>query len=551
MKGLCPFHQEKTPSFSVDPENQLFYCFGCQTGGDVFKFVMLYDKVGFGEALESLAKRFGVPLPKVQRRPDDPHERMMDLNRTAESWFTAMLQDERAGAGCREYVKRRGISDETRERLRLGYAPDSWDALRSHLQSRRFSPEEIVRGGLGVPRRKGPGQYDRFRNRLMFPIHDAGGHTVAFGGRTLGDDDAKYINSPETPTYTKGEHLYGFDLARTAIRREGFAIVVEGYLDLAALVQAGFDNVVASLGTAFTPSQARLLARLTQRVVVSYDGDAAGTTATKRSLDLLLERGFDVHVVDLPAGQDPDDYIKQQGAEAYGRLVRDAPTYLQFLLQAETRSRDLTRLEDKVAAVNAMLPHVARLGNSIERSAWAGRLADVLQIEEGLVLQELRVALKHAQPRIRQRPDRTTQQLREAEARLVALLLRSEAERLRWSEELDPVDLKATRIAPIVETILGMTRDGASVDAPAVLAAMEDDKASCELLTRIAFRDEPEEGPDVEDCLWAFRRASLQREGRKVVREMTDIKTDAADDADVNQRLLRIQQLAKQRDALY
>ncbi|MCP3982696.1 MAG: DNA primase [bacterium] len=551
MKGLCPFHQEKTPSFSVDPTNQLFYCFGCQTGGDLFKFVQLYEKVGFGEAIEILAKRFAVPLPKAARVAEGPSDRARAICSTAETFFAKLLADPEAGKKCRAYLEQRGLSDEVRERLRIGYSPDGWEGLHRHLQSKGYKSDDIQTAGLILSRKSGQGHYDRFRDRLIFPIRDIQGRTIAFGGRTLADDDAKYINSPETPAYTKGEHLYGLDQARESIRREGFAVVVEGYLDLAAVVGAGCENVVASLGTAFTPAQARLLARYTERVVVSYDGDSAGAKAAARSLDLLLHQGFDVRVVELPEGQDPDDFIRDAGAAAYGRCLREAPEYIEFLVHREVRSRDMSRADEKVAAVNAVLPHIAKLNNAIERASWATRLADALQIEDGLVMQELRNALRAAQTEIRQRPQSSIA-VSEAETRLVSLLLGSEQLRRRWADELDPQTLEGTRVRPIVLRILELTRDGKAVDAPLLMSELEDE-TDRQLLTQIAFEDQPEVGPNVEDCLWAFQREQMQRQERELLREIS--KTGRAGDVtgdadDVDKRLMQLQHLARQRDAL-
>jgi DNA primase len=542
LKGLCPFHQEKTPSFSVDADRQLFYCFGCQTGGDIFKFVMLYEKVGFPEAVEALANRFAVPMPASDRRADDPHARLLALNKAATEFFRASLTST-DGLRVRKYLEQRGLKNETVDKLSIGFAPDSWDSLSNNLRAKRYSMDEMHRGGLVLPRKSGSGFYDRFRDRLIFPIRDVMGRPVAFGGRILGDGQPKYINSPETPAYTKGQHLYGLDLARDAIRREGLAIVVEGYLDLAALVQSGFDNVVASLGTAFTPAQARLLARYTNRVLVSYDGDAAGATATARSLDMLLERAFEVRVVELPPAKDPDDFIRDQGAEAYGRQLRQAPEYLEFLIRRQVDERDLDRVDQKVAAVNAVLPHLTKLSSSIERTSWATRLADALRIEEGLVLQELRVASRAAQPRIRHRPA-SRNALRDAEARLVWLMLGSEKERRTCADTFDPDDLKGSAVARIVETVLELDGKGERVDYPLVLAAL-DDENDRELLTQIAVREEPDEGPNVEDCLCAFKRQRLTREGRAVLREL-----GASGESDVDDQLLRVQELAKQRESL-
>lgn len=542
LKGLCPFHQEKTPSFSVDPERQLFYCFGCQTGGDVFKFVMLYDGLEFRESVEHLANRFGIALP-TGRSSDDPAARFRAMNKTAADRFRSLLAGSESGAKARAYLERRGLSDETVGKLGIGYAPDAWEAVAAHLRSKQFTDKEMHAGGLVLPRKSGNGFYDRFRDRLIFPICDIQGRTVAFGGRILGDGQPKYINSPESPTYVKGEHLYGLDLSREAIRREGFAIVVEGYLDAAALIQAGFDNVVASLGTAFTPAQARLLARYADRVVVSYDGDAAGAKATARSLDLLLERGFEVRVVALPSGLDPDDYIRENGADAYGKLLRQAPEYLEFLIRKEASGRDLSRGAEQVAAVNAVLPQLAKLTSSIERTAWATRVADALHIEEGLVLQELRAALKTAQSGIRQAPASSTV-LRDAEARLVWLLLRSEEHRRSCEDGIDPDDLKGSAIAGIVETALELGRKNERVDYPSLLEALTEE-SDRELLTRIAFRDEPEEGPDVDDCLCAFRRQRLTREGRAAARNLATVPA-----TDVDRQLQHLQELARQRDSL-
>ena len=545
LKGLCPFHQEKTPSFSVDPGSQLFYCFGCQTGGDIFKFVMLYEKVGFREALEMLAHRWGVPVPTT-RPEENRRRRLLEMNQAAAAFYRRQLLDARTGKKCRDYLEHRGIDTELASNLELGYAPDSWDALRDHLLSKRFRPEQMIEAGLVLARKDGRGEYDRFRNRLVFPIRDVTGRTVAFGGRALDDTEPKYLNSPETPTYVKGSHLYGLDLAREAIRREGLAIIVEGYLDLAALLHAGFDNAVASLGTAFSPAQAQLLARYTNRVVVSYDGDTAGGAAAARSLDLLLGKGFQVQVVELPEKMDPDDLIRKQGAEAYGQLVSGAPGYLEFLVRREAKARDLDRVEERVAAVNAVLPHVARLSSSIERASMAGYLADTLHIEDELVLQELRSVLTSGRGRVRHPAADAGKEPREVEARLVSLLLRFEAGREIALHDLDPGDLDGTRVADIVGTILRLVKDGRDVDYTTLFSALERDEDR-DLLTRIAFRNEPEgEVAEVEGCLCSLRRQRLVRERKKLQRQIQTIADPAAIDA----LLMETQQLARQIDAL-
>lgn len=544
LKGLCPFHHEKTPSFSVDPQMQLFYCFGCQAGGDAFKFVMLYEKVDFPESVEFLAKRWGVPLPKAAARPeDDARSRLLLMNESAAGFFRAQWSDPARGRVAREYVTARGVSDVVAERFVLGYAPDGWDALMNVLGARGFKPQELQVAGLAVPRKDGSGHYDRFRNRVIFPIRDVSGRVVAFGGRALGDSEPKYLNSPETPAYVKGEHLYGLDIARDVIRREGFAILVEGYLDLIALHQAGFENSVASLGTALTASQVKLLARYSERVVVSYDGDTAGVNAAAKSLDLFLERGFDVRVAAIPQGADPDDFVKEHGAAAYDALVRQSPSYLDFLVQKELRGRDIGRPEEKVAAINAILPKLTRLESAVERAAWAGRLADALMIDDDLVMQELRNALRAAKPGIRHRvadsePDK------DVEARLVRLVLDNEDARRRAREVLEPSDLADTRVGTIVRIILDLDGQGLPVAGPLVVDALEDE-ADRELLTRIAFRDEAPGGADeVDGCLVTLRKIRLKKEHRDESRELGALNRD-----DQTERLLKLMRLGHEMDA--
>lgn len=538
LKGLCPFHQEKTPSFSVDPELQLFYCFGCNTGGDVFKFVMLYEKLEFPEAVEFLARRWGVPIPAATRRPEDERAgRVLEMNREAEAWFRAELLHRERGARARAYLEKRGVDGGTAERLGLGYAPDGWEGLLQELRGRRFGAKDLEDSGLLIPRKDGSGFYDRFRDRLMFPIRDTAGRVVAFGGRALGDSEPKYLNSPETAAYVKGEHLYGLDIAKEFLRKEGYAIVVEGYLDLAALHQAGFQNAVASLGTAFTPAQARLLARYTQRAVVSFDGDAAGASAAARSLDILLERGLEVRVAEIPGGMDPDDFIRARSAGSYAALVQSAPGYLDFLVRKEARARDLSRVEEKVAAVNALLPRLASLPSAVERASWAAKLADELRIEDDLVLQEMRGALRAARPAIRHRAEGVTK-AREAEARLVVILARSAEARAVVRAKLDREDLEATTVARLVDAILAMDSEDLESNPSSVLTRLEreDDKA---LFAQIAFRDDLGGGAaEAEACLNTMRELRLKREGRELERSLKSPKTDAVDE--LLERRLRV-----------
>ncbi len=544
LKGLCPFHHEKTPSFSVDPNMQLFYCFGCQAGGDAFKFVMLYEKVDFPEAVEFLAKRWGVPVPRAVARPeDDTRARVLLMNEAALGFFEEQWKEPARGRSAREYIAKRGVSPEVVQKFRLGYAPDSWDSLQSVLTARGYRPSEMITAGLAIPRKDATGHYDRFRNRVIFPIRDVTGRVIAFGGRALGDSEPKYLNSPETPAYVKGEHLYGLDIARDAIRREGYAILVEGYLDLIALHQAGFENAVASLGTALTPAQVKLLARYAQRVTVSYDGDSAGINAAAKSLDLFLERGFEVRVAEIPGGKDPDDFVKEQGRSAYEAVVRQAPGYIDFLVRRQVHGRDMSRPEEKVAAINAILPKLARLESAVERSAWAARLAEALDIEDDLVMQELRSALRAAKPGIRHRVG-PEEPAKDVEARLVRLVLANAEARSRAREVLDPDDLEGTRVRTIISVILDLDRQGMQVSGPQVVDALEQE-TDRELLTRIAFREDAPGGADeLDGCLITLRKARLKKEHSA---ERRDLETLSRDDQ--TDRLLKLMKLGQDMDA--
>jgi DNA primase len=397
FKGLCPFHQEKTPSFNVHPQKQIFHCFGCGVGGDVFKFVMLIESVSFPEALKRVAEKAGI---KLKQRPMDPvsdtaardREVLTRMHETAARFFASQLSATAEGRTARAYLADRGLSDEIVARFRIGYAPSEGHALLRDLESNGFSGETMEKSGLVLAEAEGRRRLDRFRGRVMFPIARESGPVVAFGGRALGDDQPKYLNSPETPIYTKSRVLYHLDGAANAIRKGDEAILVEGYMDAIAVASAGFEQVVASCGTSLTPSQVRLLARYTHRVVVNYDPDSAGVAATQRSLELLLDEGFECRVLALPDGLDPDSFIRKRGAAAYGERLKAAPSYLEYLADRAAAAHDLRAPEGKIAAANAVLPYIIRLPNPLLRSEWADRLAGRLHLDDRLLREEVRRA---------------------------------------------------------------------------------------------------------------------------------------------------------------
>jgi DNA primase len=395
--GLCPFHQEKTPSFAVHPVKQIFHCFGCGKGGDVFTFVMLIDNLPFPEALRRVAEKVGVHLE--ERAGDETYDSnsklraaLVKLHEIAAKFFAAQLGGTAEGRMARAYLADRGMSDEVVGRFRIGYAPADGQGLLRHLGGLDFDKETLEKSGLIIYDAERPRPYDRFRRRIIYPIANDAGKVVAFAGRALGDDQPKYLNSPETAIYTKSRLLYHLDRAAQAIRKLDYAILVEGYMDCIAVAAGGIENVVASCGTSLTEGQIRLLGRYTRRVVVNYDPDSAGMAATERSLALLLEAGFEAKVLALPGGLDPDEFIRKKGSAAYGELLKTAPSYLDYLTERAAKNHDIHTPEGKVAAVNAILPYLAKVPNPLLRAELAGRLAERLRVDERLLRDELRRA---------------------------------------------------------------------------------------------------------------------------------------------------------------
>jgi len=389
-KALCPFHAEKTPSFVVNPEKQIFKCFGCGEGGDVVTFLMKQEHFTFPEAIRHLAGRAGIPLPvKKGTRSGEGRLALYEVHHLACDYFRRNLRQPE-GARARGYLESRGITEEVAERFLLGYAPPAWDGLLRYLGQRGFSPSLLEQAGLVIPRAGREGYYDRFRDRLMIPIQDGSGRVIGFGGRSLDGSEPKYLNSPETPLYRKGSFLYGLNLAAPHIRERRAAIVVEGYFDLITLHVHGFVNSVAVLGTALTGEQARLLARYAERVLLTFDPDTAGLAATRRLVRIVIGEGLECLVVDdLPEGKDPDLFIREQGAQAFGGAVSRAKDLVTFLLDRRVSGFDLGTVEGQEKAVNAALPLLAIIENPVVRSRYVQELAQKVGISNLAIVEGL------------------------------------------------------------------------------------------------------------------------------------------------------------------
>jgi DNA primase len=514
FKGLCPFHSEKTPSFHVNPERQIFHCFGCGQGGDAFKFLMLYDKLSFVEAIEQLASRAGLKVPRASgsaRREDEERTLLMKLHDEASAYYRGQLR-EKSGAPAREYLKKRGLTDETVETYGLGYAPDQWSGFLDHITRKGAKPEQAERAGLAIPRKTGKGFYDRFRSRIMIPIRGESTRTIAFGGRILGEGEPKYLNSPESPIYNKSGVLYGFDRARDAIRREGFAILMEGYLDCLQAYQAGIAHAVACCGTSLTKGHARLLRRYTERVVVNFDPDAAGERAARRSIDLLLEEGFEVRVLRLPGGEDPDSFLLKQGADRYRELLSKALSLVDFLIAEAGKRYDVTDPRGKAAFLDDVLPVIGKIPNRVERVGYVGPLAEHAGITDQTVLNELRRHVEIQAHRF-QLPSPAKSVLRPAERDLIRWLIAS-PEETSLLAEIEEEDLEGLRTAPILRAMKELAAMGPLVTERLLDRLSSDDLKS--QLTRILTEPSPlAPRQNARDCFDKLRQERLQREQKR------------------------------------
>jgi DNA primase len=525
-KGLCPFHGEKSPSFTVHRDRGFFHCFGCGAGGDVFKFVELQEKVGFSDAVRQLAQRFGVPIPELEesdegRESAAEREAMLRAHEVAAAYFREQLESP-AGARIREYLLgERGLTTETIATLGIGYAPpSSRDGLRQRLVQLGLTPALILTSGL-VSRRDDGTEVDRFRNRLMIPITRDTGSVIAFGGRALQKDQVpKYLNSPETPIYSKGRTLYGLSLTKGDLRKSGWTAIVEGYFDFAQVFQAGGIPVVATCGTALTPSQARLLHRFVSKTVLCYDPDAAGQGAAERSSELLVTEGFDVNVALLAGGQDPDSFVQTRGRAAYVAQLKQSKPYLEFLLDRAAAGQDLTRDEPRREFLKKMLTVAARIPDPAARDQFADRLAHKARVTEEVVRSEIRRAAAARKTELS--PERLrslTAPLRDVEKALLWALVHTPEEVVDVLQQLEHDDLEGLRSQDILAKALAL-KSSAELDLPGALMERLTDQEQ-QLLTGVAAGKES--GLlSLDACVQALKFGRIERELAGIQRAIDD-----------------------------
>jgi len=526
--GLCPFHGEKTPSFAVHPVKQIFHCFGCGKGGDVFNFVMEMEKCPFPEAVRVVAEKCGIAIPRPKERsPEERKENqqraaLIEMHREAQAFFVKQLESTAEGKAARAYLEDRGLNAEAISRFGIGYAPSGGDALLRYLKQ-KYAEKLLPESGLISRDQSGGRLFDRFRRRITFPIANESGKIVAFGCRALGDDQPKYLNSPETPIYSKSNVLYHLDRAKEPIRRQDFAILVEGYMDAIAVARAGIGNVVASCGTSLAEPQIKLLGRFTKRVIVNYDPDAAGQAATERSISLLLEQDFEVRVLALPAigdkKADPDLFIRERGAEAYIKAVKDSPPYVDYLI-SRARQMDLTSGEGKLRALNFLLPYLQKIPNRLLRSEWATRISQQLRIEEPVLRAALSKAANERRSEIKTQPELVSKAAKPIERRLIRMLVEAEGFRRELSQRLQQGRLyEGLETEKIFAALIVAGLSGQPMQATEIGALLEE--RDRRLFFEILF--EPTQEPsweEAESCLEALYRRQVEHELASVQREI-------------------------------
>ncbi len=528
LKGLCPFHQEKSPSFTVSPSRQIFHCFGCGAGGNVFTFLTRITGASFPETVRELGRKVGIEVPESSGGPGTHAAqtgRIEQVNQAAAAWFQQQLRDDRGGAEAREYLAGRGIRQATIDRFGMGVAPAEWDGLIKSLTRQGFSQSDLASAGLIIARDNGSGYYDRFRGRVMFTITDLRKRAVGFGGRVLGDGTPKYLNSPDTPLFRKGQTLFALDAAREAVTRTKTVIVVEGYFDAIALHQAGLTQTVATLGTALTPEHIQVLRRFASKVVLLFDPDPAGVRAALRGLDLFVNSGLGVKVVTLPDGDDPDTYVRKEGVESFARLEEQAPSLLDFALEHSLKTAEASTIEERIRSVDEVLRILQKSGHPIEREERIRLVAERLGINQQRLIERYPALLAKdgSGPVARKSEAQPGPSYKGApeERDLVYLLLHG---------ELTPVDIRRLRpdafsvpaCRVLVEKALAHLGQDGRVGLRHLLDTVVDDPDCGSLATELSMREEhfDDVRAHIQGCLDTLDRKRAEAALRDLIAQL-------------------------------
>ena len=514
-KGLCPFHSEKTPSFVVSPEKQIYHCFGCGAGGNIFKFIMEMEDLSFLDAIKILAAKCGVTLPAFKpgqtNAKSNERDVLLNINQKAQSYFILSLMS-KGGEQAREYLNSRGLNDKKLlADYSIGWATSGWtDTLHQLQNQEKFSKNDLSRAGL-IKQKEGAGKnnfYDRFRGRIIFPLQDIHGNLIAFAGRVIGESEPKYLNSPETPLYIKGRHLFGFNRAKEAIRKQNKALIVEGYFDQMRAHQNGIRNTVATCGTALTLEQANLLKNHTKRATLIFDSDSAGQAATKKGFEVLLKQGMSVDVLSLPSGHDPDSFIYQFGPEKFLEKLKNAKPFVETFIDDIIADGDLTTPMGKVAVVNQVLPILMNVKNTIERTEWISILTERAKIEDRALLNELKNAIKQ---------DKTTvsdplqkdghQNKKNVELYLVRLMFSDKELALKIKEKVKIEDFIDPDLRLIVGSCYRLLAEGCELKVDFIMNQIDEPNIR-NLLSEIGVTSIPFDNPKqtVRDCINAINK---------------------------------------------
>jgi len=543
LLGLCPFHTETKPSFTVAPEKGIFHCFGCGAGGNVFSFLMQYQRLSFPEAVQELARRYGIPITFKDLGPEGSQQAKKrtlayEINQLAAAFYQTTLNAPEGKPG-RDYLAQRGLTEEVIRSFRLGYAPDEWDSLRRHLQSRGVSLEMAQEVGLLMPRDRG-GYYDRFRHRIIFPIQDRQGRVIAFGGRIVGAGEPKYLNSPESVLYSKGRTLYGVPQAAEALRQTGVALVVEGYLDLIALQVHGIANVVATLGTALTREQVRLLKSLAAKVVLVFDGDAAGARAMKRAFPLFAQESLAVRALPLPAGMDPDSYAQAHGADLFGAAWEAAQPWFTFLMEDLINEHGLD-IQGRVHILEELRPYFQAMADPVEQDLWVKAAAQRLTVDEGAI----RRSLASAAPMAASRLDPMAGLLVSQETNLLGWVL-SHPEDVPLAELEDWVQgFENQECRELLEMVVNCYREYGKLDHGLLVQQVDNDRLRSQICTLILKEEKIDRSTDH----WRrdFKVKSLKKARARLKERMAHA---AGADEDLSALQAQRQEIDRQLEAL-
>jgi DNA primase len=538
--GLCPFHAEKTPSFSVNPDKQIFHCFGCGTGGDVFKFIELQEGLNFPDAVRALAGRAGISLPTDSRsrgqdkKAEDERKVLLRTVADAVEYFKKELEGP-AGSAARAYLRKRGVADAIVQDFALGYAKPAWDGLLRHLKQKGYDFGQMEKAGLVVKRSEGEGYYDRFRGRIIFPIRDIAGKVIAFGGRVMDDSLPKYLNSSETPLYSKSNTLYCLDMAKEVGRKQGYFIIVEGYLDAIACHQYGVRNTVATLGTALTEGHLRLMRRFSDKLVLIFDPDPAGVKASLRGFDLFMTSGMKVNVVSLPDGDDPDTFLQKHGHDAFAACLRKSVKFMDFVLGHVLKSRSLASIDDKVQKAEEMLGFIAKIPSGIERDHYIRKTAEALDLNETVLRQEIPAHTRRAPsasstargsvpvPAWGHRP--------KAEEILIHLMLKDVEIAQSLKEQIQPQDFTDPLFQRVVQRILDALEKTGKLDMGMLI--QDDDKEINSLISHYSVLEMNYHDPHkhCQDCVDIIKQENHARKMKALITEIknAEVRGDSAE----------------------